>query len=220
MNNLADKTFLSGVFDFAEAMADPQRNLQNWYSRAAQSFVVPNIIGQMAWKTDPYIRESRGIIDRIRSRIPGEREELNAVIDPFGQPAPQSALPIPGLPFNLSQARENALASAMLELGLFKGKPGRTLMGVKLDSDTYRDYATQVGQARLMHLTPYVKSPQFQALMNQRPEVARYMLEKMWDRIGSDVRLRFQIQNASTLGPLITEERAKPRAISSSYISP
>jgi len=46
------------------------------------------------------------------------------------------------------------------------------------------------------------------------------MLEKMWDRIGSDVRLRFQIENASTLGPLIMEERGKPRAISSSYISP
>ena len=218
MNNLADKTFLSGVFDFAEAMADPQRNLQNWASRAAQSFAVPNVIGQMAWKTDPYIRESRTIVDRIRSRIPGEREKLNAIIDPFGQPVPQTALPIPGLPFNISEARDNPLAGTMLKLGLFKGKPGRTLMGVKLDSDTYRDYTTQVGQARLMHLTPYVQSPQFQALMNQRPEVARYMLEKMWDRIGSDVRLRFQIENAGTLGPQILAERAKPRARSSIYL--
>ncbi len=216
MSNLGDKTFLSGVFDFAEAISDPQRHMGRWAARMAQSFAVPNAIGQAVWTADPYVREARTIADRIQSRVPGQRQKLEAMLDVAGEPIPQTAAPY-GAPFHVSQQRDDILASTMLRLGLFKGKPGRTLMNVKLDDETYSGYAKAVGNARWQVLTPHVKSPQFQAMMQQNPELARAILDKLWTRIGSDARTRFLYENPEIL---VKSRQAKfsPRAIGSDYL--
>ena len=216
MNNLASKTFLSGVFDFAEAMSDPQRYLPRWAARMAQSFVVPNAIGQAVWTSDPLVREARTIADRIRSRIPGKRQELNALLDVAGEPIEQTATTY-GLPFNVSEEKSDPVAEAMLRLGIFKGKPGRTLMNVKLEDDVYNEYAKLMGKTRWQHLTPLVNSPQFRALMLSQPEVARQILEKVWDDIGRQVRTAFLYRNPEILVKS-RQERAKPRAIGSNYL--
>ena len=107
----------------------------------------------------------------------------------------------------------------MLRLGLFKGKPGRTVQGVKLEDEEYQDYNATVGQARWTVLTPYVRSPQFQALAAQNPELARYNLERLWDRIGADMRVRWLYQNPQVL-ERARDKRARPRAIGSQFLEP
>lgn len=216
MNNLADKTFLSGVFDFAEAMSDPQRYMGRWVSRMAQSFAVPNIVGQAVWTADPFVREARTITDRIHSRLPGKRRQLNELLDVAGEPIPQTAT-MYGAPFNVSEQQSDPVAEAMLRLGIFKGKPGRTLMGVKLDDDVYSEYASLVGKTRWQHLSPLVNSPQFRMLMDNQPETARYVLEKAWSSIGNEVRKAFLFRNPEIL---VESQRKKrePRAISSNYL--
>lgn len=216
MRNLGDKTFLSGVFDFAEAMADPDRYMGKWINRQVSSFI-PNAVAQPTWKADPFVREARTLEDKIRSRIPGKRRQLNEMLDVAGEPIQQTSVPVPGVPLNISQERSDPVAEAMLRLGLFKGKPGRTVMGVKLDDDVYNDYARQVGQNRWRHLGPMVQSPQFRMLMDNQPELARYMLEKAWDQIGNDTRKAFLFRHPEILVKA-RNEKAKPRAIGSNYL--
>jgi hypothetical protein len=216
MNNLGDKTFLSGVFDFAEAMSDPGRYGPRWVRRQTSSFI-PNIIAQPTWKSDPLVREARSMTERIRSRIPGKRQQLRPALDVAGQPIEQTSSKVPGDFRRISEERRDPLAETMLRLGLFRGKPGRTVQNVKLTDDEYSQYASAVQQARWAVLTPYVQSQQFQALAAQNPEVARYYLDRLWNKIGADARLRWLYQNPDVLRRS-AQAKAKPRAIGSQYL--
>jgi hypothetical protein len=216
MNNLADKTFLSGVFDFAEAASDPSRYGARWVQRMASSFI-PNVVAQPTWKADPLVREARTMTDRIRSRIPGKRQQLNPMLDVAGEPIEQTSSSIPGNFLRRSEERSDPLAETMLTLGLFRGRPGRTVQNAKLTDDEYNDYARAMQQARWQVLTPYVRSPQFRALMQANPELARAYLDKLWTKIGNEARVRWLYQNPKVLERALVA-KSKPRAIGSRYL--
>jgi len=217
MSNLGDKTFLRGIFDFGEAMTDPDRYASQYIGRLAGSFAMPNIVAQPTWKADPFLREARTIVDQVRARIPGERQKLQEVLDVAGEPIENITSPIPGVPTKVSQQQNQPLVSALLDLGLFKGKPGRSIMGVELSGEDYRKYAEVMGKARFQHLTPMVQSPQFRGLMQQNPEMARYYLNKAWNDIGSAVRQRFLWENPQVV-TAVRDYRQSAKAISSSYL--
>ena len=200
--NLGDKTFLSGLTDFAQAYSDPQRYLESWANRMAAS-PVPNIIGQTARWLDPYQREANTIIDQYKARIPGLSQQLAERLDIAGEPITRDSS-VPGNPFQVSEPKEDALARAMLELGVRKGSPGRSLTiegrQYKLEGENYRGYKEFIQKSRYNVLTPIVRSPQFQAMQQQNPQMAAYYLEKYWEDIGRDAKLAWLYRNAGSLG--------------------
>jgi hypothetical protein len=216
MNNLADKTFLSGVFDFTEAITDPQRYGARWVSRMTSSFI-PNVMAQPTWKADPLVREARTQVERIRSRLPTKRQQLRPILDIAGEPIKQTSSPIPGDFRRISEEQSDPLAETMLRLGLFRGKPGRTVQRVKLADDEYSDYASFLQQTRWRLLTPYIQSPQFQELAAKHPEEARALLDKLWTKIGNEARMRWLYQNPDVLVRAY-QEKSRPRAIGSDYL--
>lgn len=209
--NLGDKSFLRGVSDFANAYADPKRYLADWASGLATS-VIPNAIAQPTREADPYMREARNILDTARSKIPGLRQELAAKLDIAGEPIEN-----PGgkfvIPFNTSPQREDRLAGAMLELGVFKGKPGRRLSlrgaDVELTDAQYNAYVELLQKARYSTLTPLVSSPQFQQMKAQNPLAAGELLSRTWDRIGFQGRALFLQRNPDVLLALAGAKQRK-----------
>ena len=82
-NAVTNQTFLQGITNIVNAMSDPKR----FFPRLAQSMaasLVPNIIGQPTAMADPYVREINSMLDAVRSRIPGQREQLPATRDVWG----------------------------------------------------------------------------------------------------------------------------------------
>jgi len=104
----------------------------------------------------------------------------------------------------VSEPKEDALAKAMLELGVRKSAPGRSLTiegrQFKLEGDTYRGYKEFIQKSRYNVLTPIVRSPQFQAMQQQNPQMAAYYLEKYWEDIGRDAKMAWLYRNANALG--------------------
>jgi hypothetical protein len=181
------------------------------------SSFIPNVMAQPTWKADPLVREARTQVERIRSRLPTKRQQLRPILDIAGEPIKQTSSPIPGDFRRISEEQSDPLAETMLRLGLFRGKPGRTVQRVKLADDEYSDYASFLQQTRWRLLTPYIQSPQFQELAAKHPEEARALLDKLWTKIGNEARMRWLYQNPDVLVRAY-QEKSRPRAIGSDYL--
>lgn len=186
-NNLGDKTFLRGITDFAQAYTDPGRYMGQWAQGLAGTSI-PNVAAQAARASDPYVREARGIVDALKARVPGLRQELPRKLDVAGQPIEASAVE----PLAATRARSDPLAETMLRLGAFRGAPSRTLQlggaRYEMSGAEYEAYQSALQQARWAALTPMVNSPQFQALAREKPLAAKDYLEDQWDKIGRAAR--------------------------------
>ena len=213
--NLADKTFLRGISTAVSAYSDPDRHMEDWLQMLASS-AIPAAIGQYAYTQDPYMRQAQTVLDGIKARIPGERQKQALRIDIGGEPI-KSTVNTYGSPFNVSQQRSDKLAEAMLRLGLNKSKPSRTLANVKLDNREYEEYARHMGTLRWQHLTPMVTSPQFQQMMTNQPEKARFLLEKAWDGISSEARNRYLYEHPDIIDRSY-RRKVGPKAIASNYL--
>jgi hypothetical protein len=101
VSNTINKTYMQGLSNFVEFMQDPKRNGE-WYSRQmagtlAQPFT---LLSNIASENDPYAREGNSILDAIKYRTPGLRDDLPVKLDPFGAPVPNRTYP--GGPFSIA----------------------------------------------------------------------------------------------------------------------
>jgi len=83
--NLVSKTWLRGLSEFVEAYNDPDRYGGRYIQNLAGT-LVPTGVAQYARTKDPYLREARTVLDKIRERVPGLRETLPVRRDVFGAP--------------------------------------------------------------------------------------------------------------------------------------
>lgn len=201
VNNVANKTWLSGVSSFAEAINDPQRYGEGFLGMLASGIAVPNIVGQVTNYNDPYMRQARTVLDRVRSRIPGERQELARKVGIAGQDLENNGVTMAGIPTPLRATDAtpvDPLADAMLRLGVIKQAPSRNFMGVELTDEEHYAWSQMIQQNRWRNLTPIVQSPQFNALP---PIVQASQLEKLWTKFGSNeyARAVFLMQHPEVL---------------------
>jgi hypothetical protein len=200
-SNLGDKTFLRGITDFASAYSDPQRYMERW-AQGMLASPIPNVIAQTTRWLDPYQREARSMMDTIKSRLPGASEQLAKRLDLAGEPIQRDS-GAPGNPFQVSAPREDALARAMLELGVQKNAVSRRLavggQSYELEGADYESYKGYVQKARWNVLTPVVNSPQFRALKAQNPLAAQALLERQYDEVGRQARMAWIMRNPQVL---------------------
>lgn len=84
-NNSMNESYMQGMANFVEAMADPSRNAEYWAGSVAGS-IIPTGVAEIARYQDPYMREARSMWDSIRARTPGMSDELPLRRDLWGRP--------------------------------------------------------------------------------------------------------------------------------------
>jgi len=84
-SNVLNKTYLSGLADFFEAMGDPKRRAEGFAQRFAGS-LIPAGVAEVTRQVDPYNREVYSMLDAIKRRTPGLSEELPVRRDIWGRP--------------------------------------------------------------------------------------------------------------------------------------
>lgn len=84
-NAITNQTFLQGIATVVNALGDPTRFGPKFVQGMAGS-VVPNIIAQPTSMLDPVQREVNTILDAVKARIPGYRQELLPKRDYLGEP--------------------------------------------------------------------------------------------------------------------------------------
>jgi hypothetical protein len=84
--NATNKTYLSGIADFIDAMTDPERNLEPWLRRMTASAAVHSAVAQFATSGDESTREAATFIEAIKRRTPGLSQDLPPRRNLLGEP--------------------------------------------------------------------------------------------------------------------------------------
>ena len=141
-NNSMNESYMQGMANFVEAMADPTRNAEYWAGGIAGS-IIPTGVAEVTRYQDPYMREARSMWDSIKARTPGMSDELPLRRDLWGRPIDRrSGL---GATFDavspIYSKKEGAepIDKELLRLGdAPSGMPRRTsLNGITINLDQY-----------------------------------------------------------------------------------
>lgn len=162
--NIIDESFFKGPSDLMNAIDG--RDGGYWARSFVSSFLPFSVgLGQTARVVDPYMRQTRTILDAIRAKIPYVSEGLPARYDVWGRPIPNRPALIPELTEIYTSRLENdPVDRAFLDLGYYPAPPLRRIAGVELTPQQYADYARIGGRFARMRVDAIVGLPGFAEL--------------------------------------------------------
>lgn len=146
--NMASKTYMSGVVDFMDAFfsssTDPEANnykLNSWLSRMAGS-MVPSSIANIERVMSPEMSATYSMLDKIKSRIPGYSDTLPPRRNIFGEPVVLEGGIGPDImsPIYTSTAKDDPIADELVKQQSSISMPRRVVNGVELDPQQYDKY--------------------------------------------------------------------------------
>lgn len=146
--NITSKTYLSGVADFFEVMTnsstDPEANnrkAQRWIERMAGT-VIPSGVAQLERTLSPELNATQGIIEKIKSRVPGYSADLPPRRNIFGEPIVLSGGLGPDImsPIYTSSVKDNPVADEIVAQQARIRMPLKSINGVQLDTRQYDEY--------------------------------------------------------------------------------
>ena len=86
--SVANQSFLKGISGALDAITDPERSVQKYVEQTTSS-VVPNFIRSGARAADPIQRKPEGIVEGVKSGIPGLRQQTTPKYNEItGEPLP------------------------------------------------------------------------------------------------------------------------------------
>ena len=146
--NMASKTYMRGLVDFMDAFfsssTDPEANnykLNSWLTRTAAS-VIPSGVAALERSISPEMSATYGILDRIKSRIPGYSEGLPPRRNIFGEPVVLEGGIGPDImsPIYVSTVKEDPIADELVAQEVSISMPRRVINEVELDAQQYDKY--------------------------------------------------------------------------------
>ena len=170
-DGVLNKTYLSGLSDFTEAMNDPDRYADG-YLRNFAGTLIPTGVAQVAQSFDPVYRDARTSLDKIKSRIPGLSQALPARRDVFGEAMTNEGALGPDLisPIYATSEKDNPIAHAMIDADYFPGMPRRTIGKHELTPEQYDRYAEISGKRAVQLLQNRVTAANWKDLGRDRQE--------------------------------------------------
>jgi len=150
--NLTNQTWLKGPSDVIEAIGDPDRYGQNYINGMLAS-LVPAGVGWLARTDDPYLRESRTLLDSFRARLPGLSEGLFPKRDIYGEPL-----------LRTQPITDDPVTERMIALQIFPAKLSKQIRGVELNDQQYDDFQRVAGRLMRMRLDSLINTPGFDTI--------------------------------------------------------
>jgi hypothetical protein len=137
--NILNKTYMQGLSGLVSAMDDPERYFQQFYSNIV-STSVPTAVAQYARAEDPYLREAKSTMDKIKNRIPRLRETLPYKFNIWGEPIKiETESPFIN-PIYKSSDKNDKATKELLRLGVYPTMPRNvfTLGKKRIELDKYQ----------------------------------------------------------------------------------
>ncbi len=165
--NLTSKTYLRGVNDLIKAIDDPDRFGRRWVNGLAGT-VIPTGLAQIARLQDPTFREARSMLDTIRSRIPGFREELSPRLSPFAKPIVSQGAAGPDIISRVfrSKIKNDPVVKELLRLDVIPRRPKRKVGGIQLTPQQFQAFTEFSRKSLKQDLDVIVGSPVFKAMLD------------------------------------------------------
>jgi hypothetical protein len=138
LNSFLDQSFLSGLFDFVEAIQSPDSSAARTIGRTASGLLPLSALSRtVAQGIDPVIRKPRTVEQNIMTSIPGLSKMVPPRVTSFGEEVlrPGGALKRMIDPFNWSTEIDDPVANELKRLGLNISVPSpRLTMPVQLQA--------------------------------------------------------------------------------------
>ena len=165
--NLTSKTYLRGINDMIKAIDDPDRFGRQWVNGLAGTSI-PTGLAQIARLQDPTFREARSMLDKIRSRIPGFREELPPRLDPFGEPIVSQGAAGPDIVSRVfrSKIENDPVINELLRLDVLPSRTKKKIGGVELTPKQFRKFTEFSRKPLKKDLDAVIASPEYGALLD------------------------------------------------------
>ena len=200
-NNVLDKTWLSGLSDFINAIQEPGRFGAGYVRRLAGS-AVPALVAQTAQVIDPNLREARTIVDTIKSRVPYMSQSLLPRRNVFGEEIKRQGALGPDIlsPIFTSQVKDNPAAAEMLALKYYPSMPTRDVNGHRLSSEQYDRYAELAGKLATEQVNKIIatdtwnnrsddkKIDKIKDIFEEARRIARVKLKQEWQELAQKVK--------------------------------
>ena len=156
--NITNKSYLTGIQNFTDALSDPERFAAKFSRNFASSFV-PNILSQMADSDEQVLRETRSVMDAVKRKI-GLRGSLDAKRNILGEEIMTETLlasPFQAAnPIAISTKKDDPILQAMAELKHGFSNPISNLGG-DIDLLDYENESGQSAYDRWLELVSQVK---------------------------------------------------------------
>ena len=81
-NQLKNKSYMTGLNNLMDALAQPEQKMQRYIQSQVGSWV-PSALRSV--NSDPYMREARSVVEELRKRTPGLSREVDPVRNLFGE---------------------------------------------------------------------------------------------------------------------------------------
>ncbi|MDP9424033.1 MAG: hypothetical protein M3Q19_14595 [Pseudomonadota bacterium] len=162
INNMASKTWMSGLADISEAIGDPARYGEGYVKNQTAGLAVPAASSQLAQTFDLTRRETHSIPEAIKQRIPGLSDENLPARNIWGEEIKREGYLGPDVlsPFATSSDRNDPLTEEMQRIGARIGKPLRDGMPWPV----FNEFQRIAGQNLRQSLEPLVGSPEWRAM--------------------------------------------------------
>ena len=150
-NNMVNKTYLSGLASFLEAVEsrDPEK-FNRWFRRLEASFV-PAAAGAVKQQVDPTWRNAQSVVDAWCAKLPGCSKSLEPVRDLWGYQQDTGYLgPDIVSPIMTSKEKQSPIDKELDRIEYSPKRIGKTLMGVEMSDEEKSYYEKLAGHALKM----------------------------------------------------------------------
>lgn len=155
--NTIKEAGFQGLFDYVEALNDPNKSKMSNFGRGVGTFM-PFSSGQsqIASFIDPNMRETNTFIDGIRNMIPVQRETLPAAVDWLGdrRPNPGYHAIIKNVPVNF-----DPINLEMQHLDLKPTVPENNIRGARMTQEQYDEFKVYAGVNTRHQLEHWMNQP-------------------------------------------------------------
>lgn len=172
LKNVTSKTWLQGLSDAIEVANDPDRYGPQWVRRMGGS-VVPAGVAQIARQVDPTLRETKTVMDAVRSRVPGWSKTLSPRINVKGEEIELGGALGPDIFSPFYQAgggRTGPVARELTKLGVSIGPASERINGHRLTARQLEEYRKDAGARVWARLEHVVSAPGWAKLTPDRKE--------------------------------------------------
>jgi hypothetical protein len=193
--SLLDQSFLSGVSDLFEALANPDRPVAERTVAGVLHGLTPLSGAQrtIADALDPRIRDPRGVSEQILAHVPGVSARVPSKDDRFGRELLRSGGTITSAidPFNTSTTVHDPVLAELGRLHLSMGYPSGEMAGVDLDRAQQRAVTRAKGTTTYRLLEQAIGSTRYQELSDaQKSAVLDALIERSRSAVGRVLRGR------------------------------
>lgn len=159
--NITSKTWTKGIREAADLAAEPTAEGVNKYLRNVAGSYVPGAVRDVARLQDGELKDIQGIMDAVKSRVPGLSNNLDSRRNFMGEKV--HADRAPGLnvwntlmPFSISETRDGVIAEELSKLPQGMSMPSTSLSGVDLKDEKYKFSDSQTAYDKMLELSSEV----------------------------------------------------------------